>query len=274
MPDAAAEFIDKKEIGARIKKLRKESGLRQWQLAEMIGATQPAIHMYERGVLPEPKRLLELARIGNTSVEWILTGRHWENGSEEMHRVPVEIYQLAFHFKEYSPEDRDTLEAALEILRNSVAAFKRGGGPGKERPSLEELSRDLAGFSEGAHSGLQSAMKIHAAARDTLLDQGAGRLRRSNLHGESGPAAGKSDEPADLQSAASGKKKSFRARAGGIEAIRGHIYKLDGSLLILNEILRDKELRSEFEESLGKLAGKLETKKSKIVKMKRAQRSK
>jgi len=274
MPDAAEELIDKKEIGARIKTLRKESGLRQWQLAEMIGATQPAIHMYERGVLPEPKRLLELARIGNTTVEWILTGRHWENGSEEMHRVPEEIYQLAFHFKEYSPEDRDMLESALEILRNSIAALKRTTGPGVERPCLEELSRDLAGFSEGTHSGLLSAMKIHAAARETLLAQGAGRLRRSDLHVDTGHSAGKADDPSDLPSTASGKKKAFRARAGGIEAIRGHIYKLDGSLLILNEILRDKELRSEFEESLGRLAGKLETKKSKSVKMKRAQKSK
>src|SRR5262249_16746037 len=80
MPDVAGDVIDKKEIGARIKRLRKEAGLRQWQPAEMIGATQPAIHMYERGVLPEPKRLLELARIGHTTVEWILTGRQWERG--------------------------------------------------------------------------------------------------------------------------------------------------------------------------------------------------
>ncbi|TFH66693.1 MAG: XRE family transcriptional regulator, partial [Gemmatimonadales bacterium] len=77
------EPLNKKEIGKRIKRLRKEKDLKQWQMADILGATQPAIHKYENGILPEVKRLLELARVGNTTVEWILTGQHWENGSEE-----------------------------------------------------------------------------------------------------------------------------------------------------------------------------------------------
>jgi len=272
MPDAGAEPINKKEIGARIKKLRKESGLRQWQLAEMIGATQPAIHMYERGVLPEPKRLLELARIGNTTVEWILTGRHWENGSEEMHRVPEAIYHLAFLFKEYSDEDREALESALEILRAAVAALTESGGEGPERLPLDEISKHLKGFSEGTHSALASALKIHAAVSGTVVSQATTRLRQSSLH--AGKDGGAAHDEADDQSDDNRKKRAIRARATGIEPIRGHIYKIDGSLLILNEILKDKDLRSEFEETLGKLGGKLELKKSRNVKMKKAQRSK
>jgi len=271
MPDAAAEQINKKEIGARIKKLRKESGLRQWQLAEMIGATQPAIHMYERGVLPEPKRLLELARIGNTTVEWILTGRHWENGSEEMHRVPEDIYHLAFQFKEYGDDDREALGAALEVLLNAAATLKEAGGDSPERLPLDEVSRHLKAFSEGTHSALSSALRIHEAIRGTLMTQAAARLSQSSLH-NGGGAEG--NAAADDQIIDGRKKRAFRARAAGIEAIRGHIYKIDGSLLIINEILKDKELRSEFEETLGKLGGKLEVKKSRTTKMKRAQRGK
>src|SRR5215813_13514873 len=79
--------LDKAVIGERIKSLRKSKGLRQWQMAELLGATQPAVHKYENGILPEVKRLLELARIGQTSIEWILTGRHWENGSVDMERL-------------------------------------------------------------------------------------------------------------------------------------------------------------------------------------------
>ena len=128
MPSGQKEDINKKEIGGRIKRLRKEAGLRQWQLAEMIGATQPAIHMYERGVLPEPRRLLELARIGDTTVEWILTGRHWENGSEEMHRVSQEVYQLAFQLKEYSAEDREVLESAMRTVNQAAESVQKGKG--------------------------------------------------------------------------------------------------------------------------------------------------
>ena len=40
MKRAATEETEKQEIGARIKRLRKEAGLRQWQLAELIGARQ------------------------------------------------------------------------------------------------------------------------------------------------------------------------------------------------------------------------------------------
>jgi len=87
--------LDKKEIGKRIKRLRKEKDLKQWQMADILGATQPAIHKYENGILPEVKRLLELARIGNTTIEWILTGRHWENGSETRERISREVCSLA-----------------------------------------------------------------------------------------------------------------------------------------------------------------------------------
>src|SRR5215510_10800009 len=98
--------LNKKEIGKRIKRLRKEKGLKQWQMADLLGATQPAVHKYENGILPEVKRLLELARIGNTSMEWILTGRHWEQGSEERERIPEEIFRLAERIHQFTKTQR------------------------------------------------------------------------------------------------------------------------------------------------------------------------
>src|SRR3989442_12746423 len=93
--ESNVEPLDKVVIGERIKQLRKTKGLRQWQMAELLGATQPAVHKYENGILPEVKRLLTLARIANTSVERILTGRHCENGSRDMDRLAPETYDLA-----------------------------------------------------------------------------------------------------------------------------------------------------------------------------------
>src|SRR5262245_20910011 len=165
---------EKRDIGARIKKLRKEAGLRQWQLAEMIGATQPAIHMYERGVLPEPKRLLELARIGDTTVEWILTGRHWENGSEEMRRVPRDVHQLAFQLREYSEEDREALESALHVIQEAVKSLSRAADTAVEHLPLEEVARHLKGFSGGPINGLLAALRIHEAVSRSLLAQATG----------------------------------------------------------------------------------------------------
>src|SRR5882672_4620957 len=78
----AMESLNKMDMGKRIKEIRKKARLRQWQLAEILGTTQSAVHKYEHGVIPEPRRLVKLARLGNTTIEWILTGQHWENGSE------------------------------------------------------------------------------------------------------------------------------------------------------------------------------------------------
>ncbi len=45
--------------------------------------------------MPEPRRLVELARVGGTSLEWILTGRHWDNGSQTQERLSPELLETA-----------------------------------------------------------------------------------------------------------------------------------------------------------------------------------
>ena len=54
--------LDKASMGNRIRQIRTQAGLRQWELAKFLGTTQSAVHKYEHGVVPEPRRLVELAR--------------------------------------------------------------------------------------------------------------------------------------------------------------------------------------------------------------------
>jgi len=256
---------EKREIGARIKRLRKEAGLRQWQLAELIGATQPAIHMYERGVLPEPKRLLELAKIGNTTVEWILTGRHWENGSGDMPRVQREIYDLAFRFRDYSEEDREALGSALEVINTAVEAIQKAEKEDFEKLSVEEIAQRLKDFSRESRRALSAALEIHYAVYRALLDQGVDRLKTSTLYDQGKEIV---DDAADRTDKSKGKRVLYM-RSNSLEAIRGHIYKLDSSLLAINDILKDKELRKEFEENLTRLYTKLDNKHRKVSRVKK-----
>lgn len=256
MPGVPRGEIDKTAIGDRIKRLRKEAGLRQWQLAELIGATQPAIHMYEKGVLPEPKRLLELARIGNTTVEWILTGRHWENGSEEMRRVAEPIYDLAFRFQEFSEEDRRTLEEAMRIINAAVRDLKKARGAEAERPSIDEIARQLEESAAGSLDPLREALSIHLSVCRSLLAMSAQRLRTSSLR-DALPDAG-------APSTAKGPEgRATRIRTGNMEPVRGNIFKLEGPLLALDDLMKDRELRVELEEALERLLDKLESKKGK-----------
>jgi transcriptional regulator with XRE-family HTH domain len=266
MKRSPSDETEKREIGARIKRLRKEAGLRQWQLAELIGATQPAIHMYERGVLPEPKRLLEIARIGKTTVEWILTGMHWENGSTEMERVPREIYDLAFRFREYSEEDREALGSALEVINEAVDTIQKAEKEEFDRLGVEEIAQRLKEFSRETRRGLSTSLEIHYAVYKALLGQGVGRMQDSALYNRSAGQAGDT----------STKRRAGRAeyvRSGSMEPVRGHIFKLDSSMLVIDDILRDKDLRKEFEETLNRLAGKMDSRGKKVQKFrKRASR--
>jgi len=271
MPESFREEINKKEIGARIKRLRKEAGLRQWQLAEMVGATQPAIHMYERGVLPEPKRLLEIARIGNTTVEWILTGRHWKDGSDEMHRVSDEIYQLAFQLKEYGAQEQEALREAMDVIGNALDSIKEQKKEDIPEIGAEEMARQLKGFSEGTRMALTSALAVHQAVAKAVMAEATDRLRRSGL-ATAGRGAGV--EPAGQADTAAGDRMKGLGtmRSSSIEAIRGNIFKLDGSMMVINDIMKDKDLRAEFAETLARLRSKLQSKKGKLVRLRKTQR--
>src|SRR4030095_11478961 len=160
--------LKKKAIGKRIKSLRKEKGLKQWQMADILGATQPAIHKYENGILPEVKRLLELARVGNTSMEWILTGRHWEQGSEERERIPEEIFQLAARIHGFTREQRQTLVSALELLENTVQRVREHTSKGPAELDLQELSRTLRDFDSLTRKALAAALAVHDSVVGTL----------------------------------------------------------------------------------------------------------
>jgi transcriptional regulator with XRE-family HTH domain len=179
--------LDKAALGERVRRIRTEAGLRQWELARRLGTTQSAVHKYEHGVVPEPRRLIELARIGATSVEWILTGRHWENGSEEKERVSPDLLATASALRRFGAEERDLLSRALRIVRDAAAAVTRDGDSGLldasaagPLPPLPETSRLL-----------HAAARIQdAVARRLALDEGNRLESSALLDGNDGRAAG------------------------------------------------------------------------------------
>jgi transcriptional regulator with XRE-family HTH domain len=187
------EPLDKAAIGQRIKSLRKSRGLRQWQMAQFLGATQPAIHKYENGILPEVKRLVELARIGSTSVEWILTGTHWENGSPEMERMDREVFELARQVHSYTPEERRAVEAALEVLHAASSHLRAQKQEGEPRELTDaELGRLMRTFQAHALEPLIAALGIYEAI---VTAMSRSRVRDMKSFGR--PQA--DDDPADVE---------------------------------------------------------------------------
>ena len=118
--------LDKIAIGRRIRQIRVDAGLRQWELAGILGTTQSAVHKYEHGVVPEPRRLIGLARVGGTTIEWILTGVHWENGSAEQRRLPPDLLETALRLREVVAEGDGAVDEAVRILREAAVALRDG----------------------------------------------------------------------------------------------------------------------------------------------------
>ncbi len=168
----------KAEMGQRIRQIRLGAKLRQWELAKLLGTTQSAVHKYEHGVVPEPRRLVELARVGGTSIEWILTGQHWENGSDEQERVSAELLTTACILREISTEGRATVNEALRVVREAAQALEQG-----DRQSLRDVRGvdALRDHAADTLSVLESAWRIQRAVLRRVAEEASRRLDRSSL---------------------------------------------------------------------------------------------
>lgn len=162
--------LDKAAMGRRIKQVRVQAGMRQWELARLLGTTQSAVHKYEHGVVPEPRRLVELARIGKTSIEWILTGSHWENGSQHQERLTPEVLQTAQVLRLIQAREMPRVDEALRIVRAALDALRAGSDGGR-------TSR--GDYSDETLRVLESAKRIQDAVVRSVLGETTARLARS-----------------------------------------------------------------------------------------------
>jgi transcriptional regulator with XRE-family HTH domain len=178
--------LDKRAMGRRIRQIRAAAGLKQWELAARLGTTQSAVHKYERGVVPEPRRLVEIARIGRTTIEWILTGHHWEDGSEARERLPSEVLELARRVSELGLHERAAVEEALRLLRDAIGALAPGPEPS---PPPDAAAHALPDHAASTLRLLEAAWRIQRAVLGRMVDGASERLESTETDGST------TDEP-------------------------------------------------------------------------------
>lgn len=74
-PLALSDTERRKQFGGRVRVMRELLGFTQAELAAKVGISQQSIATYETGRREPPfKNLIALARVFNTSIDWLVTG--------------------------------------------------------------------------------------------------------------------------------------------------------------------------------------------------------
>lgn len=111
-----------KEIrGKRIRDIRNRLGLSQEQLGKRLGGiTKGSISGYESGdVNPTPEALIELAKLGGVSLDWILTGV--ESGGGPLSAEPIKKKgEIAASIEPGKQEVRERLKRNNQAAKNKA----------------------------------------------------------------------------------------------------------------------------------------------------------
>jgi len=112
------------EISKRLNFIRLQNNLNQEGLAKALHISQPAISKYLKGRTPPPDVLLNFAQLGQTSIEWILTGqkKYSYEKNEMIVREDAAVYGadidiiLAEKIAKLSAEAKITISNLIDLL--------------------------------------------------------------------------------------------------------------------------------------------------------------
>lgn len=121
--------IKKRETGKRIKIARESKGLKQKDLAELLGMDCSNWSRIEKGeVMPTVKSLIKINEILDVSIDFILTGKKFVNGVEAFEENSEDIQEMLNNMMKYKKVKYGVLELYLtymEKIRDSLKELKK-----------------------------------------------------------------------------------------------------------------------------------------------------
>lgn len=94
----------------RIKKIREEEGLKQYQIAKVLEVSASAVNLYESGKRPlKPAQITRLCEVYDINREWL------ENGTGPMHPIRNRKEELTYLFGKAMKEGNANRMALLSI---------------------------------------------------------------------------------------------------------------------------------------------------------------
>ena len=129
-------------IGQRIKERRKELHITQTQIREHCGISSGNLSGIETGrYLPSAVSLIELARILDCSVDWILTGESSNSKNLSFVDIKENDRKLLDYFHDMSEADQEDLLLIAEMKANKG---KRQGNAKSSPSENDDLSSETA----------------------------------------------------------------------------------------------------------------------------------
>ena len=105
---------EKESIGERLARLRRERGITQVELAEILGVAQPMVSGYERGTLRlHGELIVELTKILDVTADQLLGLKETKNGTTQNRRLMRKLQQLALLPRRDQQALMRTIEAFL-----------------------------------------------------------------------------------------------------------------------------------------------------------------
>lgn len=124
-------------IGERIKRRRKELNITQVQIKEVTGISSGNMSGIESGKsLPSASALIELSKILNCSIDWILTGNFPISEGVILSNIEED---LLTGFRELPEDDKDEL---IGILKMKLRKVQRARGTSAKSSGLTDPEKN------------------------------------------------------------------------------------------------------------------------------------
>jgi transcriptional regulator with XRE-family HTH domain len=115
-------------IGARVKRVRMGKGLNQATFAKKVGLSGPTVvSKYEKGQRePDIKSLIQIAKLGNKSLDWLLTGKTTSTQKDVDKKLGKLTAQLERIYHEGDSKTISGVQVVLDLADPGKTKRKKG----------------------------------------------------------------------------------------------------------------------------------------------------
>lgn len=114
--------VDFYKVGTLIGQLRKEKGLTQQKLANILGKSKPAICQWEAGMGIKSEEIYNIARFFDITVDELIEGKLINESNESLWRRIYDVNSFDF-YEDISEENIDKLKRYYECCKNVKKRF-------------------------------------------------------------------------------------------------------------------------------------------------------